>query len=177
MGRIQLLHGLCQARGGQQLGSKAKTEKDAVFPHHALKTSWDATPKCRRSMHFPEPWKGGTTDPDIGVREGWLLAFICSHEPRGLCVPRDPAAEQTQFPREFLIKPTNPSWAQACLSLLEGKDVRFLSNSFIEQPIEMSVCQAIHGKRRGGSISNLRTDTLLDRWHRGWGFITACSKT
>lgn len=71
---------------------------------------------------------------------------------------------------------SSPSWAQACLSLLEGKDVTFLSYRFIEQAIEMSICQTIYSKRRGGPISNLRTDTLSDGWHRGWGFITACSK-
>lgn len=31
MERIQMLHGLCQADGGQQLGSKVKTEKDVAF--------------------------------------------------------------------------------------------------------------------------------------------------
>lgn len=96
--------------------------------------------------------------------------------PRGLSAPRDAEVEHTQYPREFLIKLISPSWAQACLSLLEGKDGIFLSCSFIEQPIRMSTCQAILSKRRGGPISNPRTDTLSDGWHRGWGFITGCSK-
>lgn len=169
-----MFHGLYQADGGQQLGSKVKTEKECCWffsftpcPKNQLRCKLQNV--VHAWMHFPEPWKGETTDLHIGRRRDDSPRFH-------LQPPWDPVVEQTQFSSEFLIKSTSPFWAQACLSLLEGKDVRFLSNSFTEQPIEMSICQAIHGKRRGGSISNLRTDTLSDRWHRGWGFITACSK-